>query len=272
MQHHEYKSGAIHIAPYSVAAAGSYHHHVLRTGTTFLLDLHRRALADARLQLVESAFVAFLAGAWLGLRAVETDWGVDLSFSRATPYFALGAAALWLLGGGALMHFARSAHRDYVASLLGESGLLYLALEHEPAETLAALRRRESLSQLRGRTPLALSFSARMLALLASYPACASRLGFHPWPRLWRYLERGLVLLTVVVLAALTLKLMPAVQLALIGQFEYPPALRPLGASVLLLLLACFTMAHARKLGLWLALVEVLHGPVTRDRAVLTRQ
>jgi len=245
---------------------------VLRTGTTFLLDLHRRALADARLHLIESAFVAFLAGAWLGLRAVETDWGVDLSFSRATPYYALGAAALWLAGGATLMYFARNAHRDYVASLLAESGLLYLALEHEPAELLGPLRRREMLSQLRGRTPLALSFSARMLALLTSYPACASKLGFHPWPRLWRLSERGLVLLTVAVLGALWLKLMPAVQLALIGQYEYPPALRPLGAAALALILACFTLAHARKLGLWLALVEVLHGPVTRERALLTRQ
>lgn len=247
---------------------------MLRTGTTFLLDLHRRAFADARLQLIESALVAFLAGAWLGLRAEELAWGVELSFSRATPYIALGCAALWLAGGGALMYYARSAHRAYVAELLCDSGLLYLALEHEPADQLRSLRRRETLSQFRAtpRGALALSFAARMLALLASYPACASALGFHPWPKLWRYSERGLVLLTVAMLGALWLKLMPAIQLALIGQFIYPPALRPLGAASLGLILACFTLAHARKLGLWLALVDVLHGPVTRERAQLTRQ
>lgn len=244
---------------------------MLRSGATFLTDLHRRALADARLQLVESSFIAALAGAWLGLSVRETDWGAELYVSRATLWLALGAAAVWCAAALALMRWAREAQRQYIAQLLTESGLLYLALEHEPAELLAALKRRETLGRLKPAGALALSFSARMLALLQTYPACAAALGYQAWPRLQRYLERGAGLASLATVLWLLYLLAAPVMLALAGDFNYPPALRPLGALAVLLILLSFTLAHARKTGLWLALVDVLHGPVSRERALLTR-
>jgi hypothetical protein len=247
---------------------------MLRNGTATLLNLHRRALADGRLQLAEGACVAALAGVLLGLEVVETEWSERIAFSHSTPLLVILCVVAWLAVGFVLSRLARAAQQQWCGWVLAESGLLYLALEHEVAEYLRPLRRREGL--LRGRYGGAgLSFRARLYALLLSYPACAAVLGWRAWDARWLWAERLCALTGLGCGAWLAWRLSQLMLMVLNswagGEELNYPALKPLGALTLLAMLASFTLAHARRTGLWLAAVELLHGEVQHGAATLTR-
>jgi hypothetical protein len=245
---------------------------VLQTGSLFLQDLHRRAHADGRLMLIETTAIAACAGALSGVRTTTNDWGlITLEFTPAMLWGALLGAGLWLIAGALLYHYARREHRAYIATLLVETGLLYLVLEHDPHETLPLLRRREQWTMLKPGAQANLSFRQRMLAFLRTYPACATTTGFHPYAAFWRWTERILLLGAVCAAAACALFLWEGVTVTLAGGPVFPLKLKLSCWLVLILILVRTALAQARRGGLWLALTSVLIGEVDSGRPVLTR-
>lgn len=251
------------------------------SGTLFLLDLHRRALGDSRLHLLEAAATAAILGALSTAQFDEYTY-----FSFGTPqhvlWSALIAGGVWLGLAAAGLYFAREECRFFAHLQLLESGLLYLALEHEPAEMLTALRRRLNFAQYGGNPAAGQSFATRMQRLLACYPACARAVGYEAYPRWTRWAEAGLAWLLLILLAWLLLwwyrafLRMPEPDIASLfaGGAAPSSALRP-GPFLLLLgalYLARSTLMQARRTGLMLALVDVLHGDVARGRATLARR
>ena len=241
-----------------------------QTGTVFLNDLHRRALANERLHLVETTAIAALAG---GLSRVKIDeWGV-ISFGTVQGGLtaALAAAAVWLVLALVLQRLAREGYRTYIGSLLTDTGLLYLALEHDPHETLKPLTRRETLARLHLNPAAGLSFRGRMLALLRTYAACAGALGFHAYPALWRWLSRSVDYALIVAAGLLAWLTYGNMLGALARELAISPLVKVAAFSVLLLILVRATGGVARRSGLHLALTDVLQGDVERGQAILTR-
>jgi hypothetical protein len=241
-----------------------------QTGTVFLNDLHRRAYLDGRVQLVETAVIAALAG---GLSRVRLDeFGVlSLASVRSGLFAAAAAALVWLLLGALLQRWIRDMCRGYVARLLTEAGLMYLVLEHDPHEALRPLARRENWARLKLNPAAGLDFRGRILAFLRTYPACAQALGFHPYPLALRWISRALDYLMIVVAGVFAWLVYANVLNALAYGLVISRGVQLAAWAVLALLLARSTVGMARRTGLWLALTDVLQGEVDRGRARLVR-
>lgn len=242
----------------------------MQTGTLFLIDLRRRARADNRLHIVETAAVAALAG---GLSNISiTEWGqISFGDTQAGLLTALIAAAVWVAIGGLLYKLLEDSFRRYILSLLLETGLLYLVLEHDPHTALAPLRRREILTKLKLNPQAELSFRGRMLVFLRTYAGCAGVLGFHAYPSHLRWLSRVgdylLFLLGALFIWLVYTNILNALHL----QTGISAGLKLTTWALLLLILTRATLGVARKTGLWLALVEALLGDShDTGRAILT--
>ncbi len=244
---------------------------ILLSGSAFLQDLHRRALGDGRLHLVETAAIAAIAGGFSGLKIDE--WGsLTIGSWRGGLLSAAIAAALWLALGALLYRVSQAAYRSYIATLLVDTGLLYLVLEHDSHEALRPLKRRELWTQLKLSAGSELSFRGRVLCFLRTYSACAGALGFHPYPALWRNIGRWLDYALLLAVPAFSFVVYVAVMDALAYNTVDAPLLKPLGGFVLLLTLIRATRGMARRSGLWLALVDVLLGEVDLGRPLLARR
>jgi len=241
-----------------------------QTGSQFLYDLNRRAFADGRLHLVETTAIAALAGGLSGIKLDE--WGTLTVGSPAEGVtWAVVAAASWIMVGSILYYFARQGQRAYIGSVLVQTGLLYLVLEHDPHDALKPLRQRETWLRLRSKPGADLSFRQRMLAFLRVYPKCASILGFEAYPQLWRNFEWSLGAVLVGFIVFYLFLVGQGVLQALSHELEFPLHLKAACWLVLALLLLRAMLALARKTGLWLALVDVLIGEVDRRQATLAR-
>lgn len=241
-----------------------------QTGTLFLTGLHRQALGDARMHLISTVLVAGCAGLISRLRLDE--WGV-FSFGdvAGTLLSALGAAAVWLGLAVLISHFAGGAYRTYIAGVLTDTGLLYLVLEHDQHEALRPLTQRQTLTSFRLKPGQAgLSFSQRMLLFVKTYPACASSLGFHAYPQLWRWMARVMDYLLIALFATFAIVIYRSVEQALISIPPHLPLIKSLAWSLLALILMRATLGITRRVSLWLALVDVFIGEIDRGRAVLT--
>ncbi|MCH7471524.1 hypothetical protein IIA79_01030 [bacterium] len=146
-----------------------------QTGMLFLVDLHRRALADGRLHLASTAVVAALAGALSVVRLDEWSAPIIDSLGNAAAMAAL-FCGLWLGAGHFLLHHAREKCRGYITQVMLDTGLLYLVLEHEPGEALPSLMQQERLARITLRQGAGQTFQQRMLNFLRSYAACAAGL------------------------------------------------------------------------------------------------
>jgi len=243
----------------------------LETGSLFLAGLRRRARADTRLHLIETTAIALVAGA---LSSMRIDEFRQLTFGTPSQiaFAALIAAAAWLILGSLLYHVAQGGHRAYIAEVLSSTGLLYLALEHEPGAMLPALTRQEKFAQLTLRQGAGHTFRQRMLNFLRCYPACSSAAGFHPYPALWRLVNRALTVAAVLLGAGylyyIVYHLAPMFPL----DPSYPPKLRLAAGVLLVLILARATIGQARRTGLFLALCDVLLGDEQTGYAVLSRR
>lgn len=253
------------------------------TGTLFLLDLHRRAQSDARLHLLETTATAALLGA-LSMARLDQELTPHFGTPQQTLWAALIAGTVWCLVTAGALHLAREEVRFHTELTLLESGMLYLALEHEPAEILPVLRRGKSWSQVAANPAGGLSFAARMQALLRAYPACARKLGYPPFPAWMQTVTTAIVVLLLGLLLLATLRAFVIVKIfsnaavteyfesggnkdlpAMVTAFRYIL----LGCGALYLLHA--TLGQARRIGVMLGLVDALHGPVQPGRATLTR-
>jgi len=244
---------------------------ILLSGSAFLQDLHRRALGDGRLHLIETAAVAALAGGFSGLKI--DVWGMLTFGSWGSGLLSAAiATALWIVLGALLYRVSQAAYRRYIATLLVDTGLLYLVLEHDSHEALKPLKRRELWTQLKLSTGSELSFRGRVLCFLRTYAPCADALGFHPYPALWRNIGRWLDYALLLGGAAFGFVVYVAVINALAYYTVGTPLLKPLGGFVLLLPLCRATLGMARRSGLWLALVDVLIGEVDLGRPLLARR
>jgi hypothetical protein len=237
----------------------------IASGTLFLLDLHRRALADGRLHVLELAATAALLG------AIAT---VIIQSPELALYASGAAAVVWGAVTAGLLHYAREELRRYIQPTLLDSGLMYLALEHEPAELLRGLRQGTRLLTLAANPAGSISFASRMQALLRFYPACANAVGFHPFPAWARYTALVLVtLLTGLMICVITMLYNIMYQ---ISELSIDPQLSLLRlATYAMYTIAVYmlnlTFIQARRTAAMLALVDILHGPVQPGRATLTR-
>lgn len=253
------------------------------TGTLFLLDLHRRALSDARLHVLEATATAAILGA-LSMARLDENGFPDFGSPAQIGWAMLIAGAAWCIVTAAALHYAREECRFHAHLTLLESGLLYLALEHEPAEMLPALRRKRPLSQLAANPAGGLSFAARMQALLRAYPACTKALAYQPFPAWIRLTDIAIIALMLGLLVLAVIRAWDLVaQLTGAGQADLMPGggnpdlpgsamgfrLTVLSCGALYLLRT--TLGQAKRVGAMLALVDVLHGPVQPGRATLTR-
>lgn len=253
------------------------------SGTAFLLDLHRRALADGRLHVFEATATAAIFGVLATVRFDE--YGVARFGGAALIGGAMAsAAAVWCAISAGALHYARAECAFHIRLTLLESGLLYLALEHEPAELLPALRKGRHWSRLAANPAGSLSFAARMDALLRNYPACAKALGYPPYPAWCRlaglalvFLLLGLLLISVYCGWSAVLGIFGNAPDGLAAESDAAAALSPLHTMRVLLTLcgALYllraTLGQAQREGAMLALVETLHGEVLPGRAMLTR-
>jgi hypothetical protein len=156
-------------------------------GTVWLQQLQRRARQDGRVLLAEGALIALLTGVLNALREVSTEEYFRLSFPPAAVITGgLIGLALWFALGAPLYAWAQLACARYCVDVLTGSGLLYLALEHEPGEELALLKCAENLKRLGFGAPVAHSFRERIQTLLAKYPAATRALGYPAYPALVR--------------------------------------------------------------------------------------
>ena len=241
-----------------------------QTGTVFLNDLYRRAFADGRMHLVETTVIAAIAG---GLSRVRLDeWGVlKLGSVNEGLLAALITAALWLAAGLFLQRVARERYRAYIANLLTSAGLMYLVLEHDPHEALRPLTRQETWVRLKLNPAVGLNFRGRMLTFLRTYPTCVHALGFHPYPAILRWAGRALDYLLLALAGVFAWLVYANILNALAYGLVLSPAVRVIAWAMLLLILVRATLNTARRVGLWLAVTDVLQGDIDRGRAVLAR-
>lgn len=241
-----------------------------QTGTLFLNDLHRRAYVDGRVQLVETTLIAALAG---GLSQVRMDeFGIISLSSASGGMLAAGVAAIVWLGLGLLLQrLVRERSRAYIGNLLTETGLLYLVLEHDPHEALRPLSRRDTWTRLKLNPTAALNFRGRMLAFLRTYPACASALGFYPYPQVLRWAGRLLDYLMILLAGIFLWQVFANVLDALAYGLVLSPGVKVIAWAVLVLILVRSSVGVARRAGLWLSLTDVLQGDVDRGQALLVR-
>jgi len=228
---------------------------VIKSGTVFLRGLAARAHGDLRLHLLETSATAALLGALGGLSFDEYGFPAFGTWQQ----IALRTAACgfgWLGLGLLLSYLVREACRAYQCSVLLDGGLLYLALEHEPAEYLTALRQRGRFSP--GNPAAGLSFAARMTRLLAGYPRLAGAIGYQPYPAGVRWLDLALTTLLgglgLLLVYYLSVNLWPMV----LREEHAPGWLRLAGAAVVLCYLGHAAVVQARRTGLFLALADIL--------------
>ena len=230
-------------------------------GTVWLEQLKRKARQDGRILLVEGAAIAGLAGLINGVREVSTDEVFRLSLPPAALITgALIGLALWFSLGVPLFSWAQRTIARHCADALTESGLLYLALEHEPGEELALLRRAENLKRLGLGKGGALSFRERITALLAKYAAACRALGWPAYPLLIRRLElfTNFALAGMLVLFALLVH-----QEVLAARFDANPRavlLVRYFTAIIALILTRAVFQLARATGLRLGLCSLLLG------------
>lgn len=230
-------------------------------GTVWLQQLHRKAFQDGRILLVEGAVIAGVTGLLSGVRDVSTDDMFRLHLTTGT-LIACGLAglALWFSLGLPLFAWAQRWCARHCAGVLADSGLLYLALEHEPGEALAALKRTECLKRLSSGAPGELSFRARIGVLLARYPAAANALNYAPYPPLLRKLEflTNAALSGLLILFALLVR-----QEVFAARLDADPRVVLLGryfTGVIALILVRAVLQLARATGLRLGLTGLLLG------------
>jgi len=145
--------------------------------------------------LFETTLIAGISS--LVLSAEISPWGIEWKPAGELVVTTLSLAAAWTVVAAAFMHAATGAFRSYAVSILVDTGLLYLALEHEPADVLAPLRRAEKVLRLSpASAPSALSFRQRITAFMRRFGACASAIGFYPQPAPWRMLRSVLLALS----------------------------------------------------------------------------
>ena len=244
---------------------------MVQSGTVFLAELRRRARADRRLHLVETCAVAALAGGLANIRI--DDWGT-LSFGglKSGLLMAVLAAAIWGVAGSLLYQWLQTMYSRYITSLLLETGLLYLVLEHDPHDALAPLRYREILSRLKLNPQAGLSFRGRMLVFLRTYSACAGALGFHAFPAHLRLLGRICDYLLFLLVAIFAWQVYTNVLSVLATRAVISLSLKTTAAILLVVILGRATLGMARRTGLWHALVDALLGPDDGGgRAVMAR-
>ncbi len=256
----------------------------LVSGTLFLLDLHRRALGDGRLHILEAGATAAILGAISTVRFDASGY-VQFGTFAAVLWTAAGAGLLWGAVSAAVLRLARAELRFYIQLTLLESGLLYLALEHEPAEALRSLRQQAHWSRLAANPAGNVSFAQRMQAVLRTYPACASALGYQPYPAWARYTAAALTTLASGLALGAIWMITFATQTGpqpdplsfgatVTGSTASGSLMRNLGLSLLTCAVAYLlsaTLGQARRTAVMLALVDILHGPVEPGRATLTR-
>ncbi|MCC7477440.1 hypothetical protein IT575_03185 [bacterium] len=250
---------------------------MIRTGTLYLAELRKLARADGRLHLAVSVLSVMLAGLVLGAR-VDPQLGVYSlrSLLAAWPSVLLaGALGLGLLAPA--YYWALAQYRYYCAWTLLDSGLMYLALEHEPAEMLGALASRERRARHgaagllgagagAGQAGGALSFRGRMDALLRSYGACCNALLYQAWPAPLRWLDLGVIFISAAGLIWIGLLIGTAVLPYMLNPYGAAPGAQVLGQlrlaalCVLAAMLMRGCLRRARFDALRLALADVLEG------------
>lgn len=145
--------------------------------------------------LFETTLIAGVSAAILS--ASVGPWGVEWGTTTQLVAYTVAVGAGWAGLAAVFSHFSTVAYRDYAVSILVDTGLLYLALEHEPAEMLTSLKAAERIMRLSpAKSPSVLSFRHRMLALVRRFTACAAAIGFYPQPAMWRTARTVLFALT----------------------------------------------------------------------------
>ena len=238
------------------------------SGTLFLEDLRRRTLADERLFLLETTFIAGAAALIPQLRLGSFGSGGALN-----SYIALvcvGAAVAWGILAIFALHHLGNYHRSYALSLLTDGGLLYLALEHEPAEAFRALRRRENSFRMATSPFSAKSFRHRMLVFMRTFAACAVGVGLQPYPA-WSRIASTSIATAIFGLVAVFAWISAKSAQAALQELPMPDnMLRTIDQLLVWLMLALATLHHARLSAPKLALVDLLLGEEQAGKAVLT--
>lgn len=238
------------------------------SGTLFLVDLRRRTLADQRLYLAETTLIAGLATL---LPQVElSPWGSQLNISPSVGWIAVGVAVAWGVVAAVALHYLGRYHQSYASSLLTSGGLLYLALEHEPAEAFRALRASENRLRLSTSTLSTRSFRQRMLVFMRKFAACAAGAGFQPYPAGSRLATSAIVAAIVGLGAAFGWMVVKSVQAAMLELPLDNTLMHTIGQVLVWLVLALATINHVRRSAPKFALVELLIGEEPIGKAVLT--
>lgn len=238
------------------------------SGTLFLVDLRRRTLADQRLFLAETTLIAGLATL---LPQVElSPYGSQLNISPSVGWIAVGVAVAWGVVAALTLHFLGRYHQGYASSLLTDGGLLYLALEHEPAEAFRALRQGENRLRLSANVHSVKSFRQRMLVFLGKFAACAAGAGFQPYPAGSRMATSAIVAAIVGFGVAFGWMVVKSVQAAWLELPMDNTMMHAIGQALVWLVLALATINHVRRSAPKFALVELLIGEEPIGKAVLT--
>jgi len=241
---------------------------MVQSGTVFLTSLRRRIKADYRLHLLETAAISMLAGA---LTSVHLEYGRIIRIGNPQHALVAGlvAAGLWLVIGTLPYTFLLSRIRAYVTSLLVDTGLLYLVLEHDPHDALKPMRRRETIAKLKLNPQSELSFRGRILIFLRTYSSCAGSLGFHAYPGFVRRIGMVVNYALILVAGLFAVQVYLGVQNALSFHAVQLLPLKVSAWMLLILILSRATIGIARRFGLWLALTDLLIEDQADGRAVL---
>lgn len=197
------------------------------------------------------------------------DLGYELQLVPA-PFLILSIAvnALTFILAIVLLNWMCEVARRHAARVLTDGGLLYAAIEHEPAEALRSLRRRTIPGTRLANPGASLSFRRRLADLIATYNTCAVAIRQRPLPPLLSGIRQtALGTLTVLSAAVLTTGIMWLNEVL-------PDATGTLGVYFLSLAIApaiaTLTVVMAERTGVAAALADVLGADATDAPALPT--
>jgi len=228
----------------------------------WLAGLRRRAYSDSRLHLAETTASAIIIGTLLCLHG---DSRGLLAFGPPLLVLAVAilAGATWLTVGTALQVKVRRAVRRHAARVLTDGGLLYLALEHQTAETLRPLPSWDMAAMRAANLKGGRSFRQRLQRLISSYSVSARSIAQPPLPPAVSRTAYFLMVTRLAVFGAFLVLLLVAIAAGnSLSPLEEPMTFiwRLCVAAWWSVYLAGATMHQAQRTGVMLALADVLGG------------
>lgn len=220
---------------------------------------------------METTLIAGIATAVTQIRFDDVNLPYLPSPGLAT-LLSLAVAAVWALVALNALNYVRSFLAAYISSILVETGLLYLAIEHDPHDRMRSLGGMPALPNSPARGKADISFKKRMYALVTRYAACANSLGFQPYPAAWRLALVSMVGAALGVAVLFGYIAVQSLDAARLGMAHPAFALKLLGNLLVWLILGIFIVDHPRRSAPKIALADVLVGDDETGQAVLSRR